>query len=77
MEITQAANFAGLLAWRQSVLMLLGLCATFPRRRPSFTDDRPSGQQALRRSGLRTTFCALQSRVGDGLTPSSRARSSR
>jgi hypothetical protein len=64
MEIARAADFAGLLAWRQSLTMNFA-------QQAGGLPAVPSLQWLTRK------MSALQSRGGDGVAPSSRARSPR
>jgi len=66
MKLAQAADFAGLLAWRR-----------FASRE---RNSQPAGLQPSRSQKLQwraSKKFALQSRGGDGFAPSSRARSPR
>ena len=67
--VEQAANFAGLLAWRlqaprggtqAEAYGTYGAAAGLPAALPVF------GERAKRRSGWRSIESAVQSRVGDG-----------
>jgi hypothetical protein len=64
--ILQAANFAGLLAWREGRPVW---AAAWPSRDAARFEPvgEDGSMQTIRRSGLRVSYSAVQSRVGDGL----------